>query len=280
MKILVFINHYFGLSNGFVGGSTRVDDASRRSQRQAHLDKCILSLKSLGDQVDIRICGVNGCALVPLDHTFDFIKDRPTHLVYESLELMTKVIDQYDYFVNIEDDILLSKEAFNNILRFDKCRSINEILLPNRLEMDQTGHSFCIDLYCIPGWTSEFLTYENRDLRVAKNPHSGLLVMSQQKLRYAIDNIDTSFRGIVLCKEMDSAFAHFHSPFKLFRSFSDPDWHVVHHLDRFKGSPNIIDKAHPHSPYGFKGEWERPLKALLPDFVYRRLKYRKILPRR
>ena len=123
-----------------------MDDASRRSQRQAHLDKCILSLKSLGDQVDIRICGVNGCALVPLDHTFDFIKDRPTHLVYESLELMTKVIDQYDYFVNIEDDILLSKEAFNNILRFDKCRSINEILLPTRLAMDQPGHSFCIDL--------------------------------------------------------------------------------------------------------------------------------------
>jgi hypothetical protein len=279
VKILACVNHYFGQSRGFTGGSTAPDNG-KRDERRLVLENTITALQALSENVNVRVCGISGKALIPIDFEFNQTADRPTCLIYESLNFMARFLQEYDYFINIEDDVLLPPDTFQNIVEFDRRMSIDSVFLPNRLEKDIMGRPFCVDLYCVPGWKTDSATFAGRELRVAHNPHSGVLVLSRPKFMYALERIDRTFRGIIISKEMESAFAHFHSPFKLFRSYSDPAFHVVYHQDRFKGSPNIIDESHPHHPYGFHGDWERPVKALLPDFIYRRLKYHKLLPRR
>jgi hypothetical protein len=89
----------------------------------------------------------------------------------------------------------------------------------------------------MPGWTYQRRTYRGRELRIARNPHSALLILSRDKLRYALRHIDVAYRGRFLVWEMDSAFAYYHSPFCLYRSYGDLAFHTVAHLDRWSPPP-------------------------------------------
>jgi hypothetical protein len=89
-----------------------------------------------------------------------------------------------------------------------------------------------VDLKAIPGWTQQKKLFENHSIRVAINAHSAILILSQAKLRYALNFIDRNFRKATLHNELDSAFAYFHSPFALFRSENTIVHHVIH-LDRW-----------------------------------------------
>lgn len=96
---------------------------------------------------------------------------------------------------------------------------LSVVFLPNRIEFDQTGRDYCVDLYCVPGWKSDAMEFLGRELRVARNPHSAVLVLSREKLALAAGAIDTTFRGVIIAKELESAVAHFHSPFQMSRLF-------------------------------------------------------------
>ncbi len=149
---------------------------------------------------------------------------------------MARHIDDYDYFVNIEDDILLPETTLANVVEFDQESLLNEILHPNRIEEDEAGRRFCVDLEAMPGWTYQRRTYRGRELRVARNPHSAVLILSRAKLRYAQQYIDPAYRGRFLTYEMDSALAYYLSPFCLYRPYDDLSFHTVGHLDRWAGS--------------------------------------------
>lgn len=245
VKVLCHVNHYFGSSRGFVGGSTRGED----DQRRQTVSRCLTALRALpGAEVDLRVCGIGQNALVPLQVDYQHLDD-PTQLVYESLYDMASHVDEYDYFVNVEDDVLVPQETWLNVLDFDKSSLVNEILHPNRMEVDDTGYRYCVDLYGNPDWTHQTRTFHGRTLRVAVTPHSGILIMSRDKLRYALDQIDCSFRGIIFAKGMESALAHFHGPFCLYRSFDDLEYHHVDHLDRWKHSPRIVHRANPYRSF-------------------------------
>jgi hypothetical protein len=245
IKVLCHVNHYFGPSLDFVGHSTM----GQTERRRATVTTCLRALRELPDaEIDLRVCGIGGRAIVPLDIDHAHLAD-PTELVYESLYDMARRVDEYDYFINVEDDIVVPPATWLNVLDFDGCSLVNEILHPNRMEVDDTGFRYCVDLYGNPMWTHQTKKFRGRTLRVAVTPHSGILIMSRQKLRYALGEIDSTFRGIIFARRMESALAHFHAPFSLYRSFDDPEFHHVVHLDRWKHSPSVVHRANPYRSF-------------------------------
>jgi hypothetical protein len=257
-KILCYVNHFYGTSASFEGKSS----TQQSTKRKEIAEECIAQLKQLG-QVDVKVCGIEGHSLVDIDINFPELKDNPTLLVYESLNHMAQYINEYDYFINLEDDILLPVETFENIIEFDQNALVNEILHPNRVEIDDNGYRYCVDFYAGNIWTIQKKNFKKREFKVHINPHSGILIMRRDKFKYAIDNIDTGFRGIIIAKAMESAFAHFHSCFALYRSYDDLNFHYIFHLDRWMQSPRIFNRE---NPYQFPHIYKRK-KMTFNDFI-------------
>lgn len=223
-RVLCYVNHFYGSSPGFGGKST----SQTREVRRAAVMRTLAALRALEAEVTIRVCGVAGQALVPLDVEFQL--EDPRLLVYESLVRMCGEREGFDYFINIEDDIEVPRATFRNVLDFDREAMVNECLHPNRLE-----HEVCVDLQALPGWTLQERRFASHQLRPALNPHSALLLLSRAKLEYALRHVDLGFRGHVVGGPMASAYAHFHKPFTLWRCADDPKFHSVVHLDDWLG---------------------------------------------
>lgn len=222
-RLLCLVNHYFGPSRGFSGKSTSQNPKTRRG----YVEQVIASLRTLGD-VDLRVCGVPGYHLLPLDVRFHLAD--PRMLIFETVSMMATLSEDFDYFVNIEDDVLLDAETFERVRAFDGESSVNECLHPNRMEY-RPDRSYCVDLEAMPGWTPRTRTFAGHTLRVALNPHSGLSVLSRAKLRYAIERVDLQRREQILGGHMASAYANLHGPFAMFRVTDPLDAHKVTHLD-------------------------------------------------
>ncbi len=167
MKILCYLNHFYGKSLYFEGKSSTQES----SVRKEIIEKCIAQLANIKG-VEIKICGIEGHSLVKPDIDFSNIKNNPTLLIYESLNHMVNFLDSYDYFINIEDDIYLPEETFNNVVEFDKTAFLNEVLHPNRHETDDNGNKYCVDILALDSWTFQRRRYHGIELRVALNPHS------------------------------------------------------------------------------------------------------------
>lgn len=267
-RVLCHVNHYFGRSSGFVGGSTSGEEDRRRET----VSRCVTALRGLPEaDVDLRVCGVGANSLLPLDTSYDHLDD-PTQLVYESLYDMASRVEEYDYFINVEDDVLVPPETWLNVLEFDDGSLVNEILHPNRMEVDDTGFRYCVDLYGNPVWTHQKKTFRGHTIRVALTPHSGILVMSRAKLKYALSQIDRSFRGIIFAKGMESALAHFHGPFSLYRTYDDLELHHVDHLDRWKHSPAVVHRANPYRSFH---DMSVSMTDLVPPVVGKAYRYLK-----
>jgi hypothetical protein len=225
---------------------------------------CVDALRALPG-AEVSVCGIRGRALEAIDIDFSSVREDPKLLIYESLAHMAGRVDEFDYFINVEDDVLLPAETFSNVLEFDQGSFPNEILHPNRLETDDEGRRYCVDMKAMPGWAYQRRTYQGRELRVARNPHSAILILSQEKFRYALQHIDLTYRGRFLVYEMDSAFAYYHSPFSLYRPFEDLDFHTVTHLDRYAGPkrdrPSVV--APP------RRRWRSVVKEFVPPVLLR-----------
>ncbi|EKE19225.1 MAG: hypothetical protein ACD_9C00076G0003 [uncultured bacterium] len=224
--VLAVVNHYYGKGKDFRGKSGTQD----ASVRKGIVEKVINELRKIPN-TEIRICGIKEKSLVSIDQDFSHV-GNPSFLIYESIEWMASQVDKYDYFINIEDDILLTRKTFERIVEFDKENKISECFHPNRMECDGS-HEYCVDLKAWPGWTNVSKKYNNYDLRIAENPHSGIAVLSKEKLKYAVEKIDLKRRDKIIGHYMASAYANLHSPFLLFRNFSDLSAHKVIHLDNW-----------------------------------------------
>ena len=227
-RLLCFVNHYYNPSGPFRGKSSTNDPETRR----AIVCKAIDSLRASGFDVDIKVCGVPKCGLVDIDIAFPDLAD-PRQLVFASIERMARQLNSYDYFLNVEDDIYVPRETLANVTDFDQSEGRTEILHPNRMETDAEGH-YCVDLRAMPGWTTSRRKYKGRRLAVAINPNSAFMFFSRAKFAYAIQQVDLSFRGQIIGDLMASAYCNVHAPFTLWRSFDDPKFHLVEHLDRWE----------------------------------------------
>lgn len=209
--------------------------------RREIVTRAVENLRTLPFDIDVKLCGLDGFALLELDLEFTPIED-PGHLVYATIERMALEINNYDYFLNIDDDILVPEQTLRNAMEFDRVASIAEILHPNRIEIDQKAGKYCVDLLAMPGWTTSRRRFDGRVLAVAANPHSALMFLSREKFLYALQHVDLSSRERLIAKLPESGFCNVHAPFTLWRSFADPDFHIVEHLDHWKGSPQRLQQ--------------------------------------
>ena len=232
-KILCYVNHYYNPQGRFDGKSSGEDAESRKNI----VYDTLRALKQI-ENITIKICGIEGFALVDIDIQFNRLNDSRT-LIFASLVEMTKHIDEYDYYINIEDDILINNNVMENIYQFDKHSSLTEVFLPNRLEKIGT-HYYCIDTKVFPGWINTERQYNGNLLKVAINPHSGILILNNSKMKYCASNIDLSSYEKTIGGPMASSFAHFHKPFILFRSRNDIMFHYVTHLDNWAPKKNTL----------------------------------------
>ncbi len=237
MRILCYVNHYYGEPIAFSGRSTDSDAEGRHRAVSA----CLEGLRRI-EGAEVQVCGISGRSLEPVDIDFPGLRSTPSLLVYESLAHMAgRIHEGFDYFINIEDDILLPAETLANTVEFDRESLPNEVFLPNRLEYDEAGQPYCLDWRAMPGWTNQRRRFRGREIRVAHNPHSGVLILSPGKFRYALRHLDAGHRGRSIGAEMASAYAYYHSPFCLYRSYDDLSFHNVFHLDQWAGprSPSV-----------------------------------------
>jgi hypothetical protein len=265
MRVLCYVNHYFGEPVGFEGRSTDQANDHRRTIVRA----CLEGLRALPG-ADVKVCGIEGRALERIDIDFSHIRDDPKLLIYESLAHMSQRLDEgYDYFINVEDDILVPTETFANVIEFDQESLLNEVLHPNRVEEDDTGHRFCVDLKANPGWTYQRRTYRGREIRVARNPHSAVLILSREKLGYALPHLDRTYRGRYHNYEMDSAFAYYNSPFCLYRPYEDVEFHTVIHLDRWTGPKRRAGAptTAPPAPTPARPRWKSVVREFVPPIL-------------
>lgn len=242
-KILCYVNHYFGRDSDFIGKST-VGDPGVRAEIVRHV---VDSIRGLPMAVDVRICGFAESSLVPIDLDLSVIGD-PRHIVYAGIEKMFDSIDDYDYFLNIEDDILIDAQTVACMMRFTETSETNEVYLPNRMERDAVGGFYCVDQLSIPGWDGLDREFEGVQIDSATNPHSGLMFLSREQMRYARSRIDLSRRDRFHGGYMASAYANVHLPFVLWRAKSDQMVHHVVHLDRWLEAPDasaVASSTHP-----------------------------------
>lgn len=243
MRCLCLFIHYFNPQGTFGGRSKHQDPDVRR----AIVQRSLFSLRALSD-LDVRVCGHAGHGLVPLDLDLADRTDNPQFLVFEALQLLHEFKNAYDYFLVVEDDLLLSPDIFYNVLQFDDCFGASSgqrwILHPNRIEFQGGKSPFCIDLAVVRRRLATPILFDNRQLQEHENPHSGLLLINRAKLDIIAQEVDATFRGSIIGGPMASAFAHYHRPFRLFRCIDGLDYHTIQHLDPMEWrKPSLPERA-------------------------------------
>lgn len=228
MRILCYFNHFYGASTPFRGKSTTAPSDQRLTKVLTALD----ALRALPFSMNVRVCGMRESSLLPVDIDFSSVINDPRMLVYASIEKMVDEIEHYDYFLNIEDDILVSAEILYACIEFNKTSYCNEIFLPNRIEYKPNSTYQCVDLTAIPRWKNELQRkFRGVELGVAHNPHSGLSFLSRNQFMYAATRVKLSSREVLIGDYMASAFANLHAPFLIWRAKSYLRDHSVVHLD-------------------------------------------------
>jgi len=239
MKVLCLFAHYFN-PEGVFKGKSKFQDASIRHEIVKNANSSLEKIAAL----DVIVVGFKSKSLVPVDIDFSKKIEDPRLLIYEAFSFLNTFKHEYDYFIVIEDDILMREDVLNNVLEFDSKNDITEIFHPNRIEKKKEG-LICIDLASISGETGNQKNYNGRLLKEYKNPHSAISIVSRSKLEYATSQTDLSFRGIIIGGFMASAFANFHRPFTLYRVSDGNDFHTVEHLDIYeeRGRPNLFNRV-------------------------------------
>lgn len=252
LRVLCCVPHFYsGWSSNRAPGSFK-SASQKPDKRREFVNKTLASLRDLGQvagvaSVDLRVCGIAGAALVDLDVQFE--QPNPRLLVSDTLDYMLTQQDHYDYFLLVEDDIVVPRDVLLNAIAFDRVSLPNEVLHPNRIEIDPTtGERYVTDLRTGGRWTAQRRSFAGRVLGVNVNPHSAVMVLSRDKFRYCAAHTDTAFRGLFRFGEFDggemaSAFANFLSPVSLYRPYDDLNFHYVIHQDNFVlYKPTLRDK--------------------------------------
>lgn len=242
IRVLAAVPHYFGKTNKAEDNhSLHMANLQVPAVRRAIVERTVASLRALADgelveSVEVVVCGIPERALVPVELDCTGISD-PRLLVYDALDHLIARIDQYDYFILVEDDVSVGADVIKNAVEFDAESAINEVLHPNRIE-DIKGDRFVTDIRIRGGWTVQRKYFKGYTLGVAANPHSAIVVLSRDKFRYCVEHSDRSFRGLFRHGTFDggymaSAFANLLTPVSLYRPMNVLDFHAVQHQDPF-----------------------------------------------
>jgi len=115
--------------------------------------------------------------------------DHPHSLTFAHRELFAARLEDYDLFVYLEDDLLLSPENLEAFLEVNAALAEDEIAGFLRYETDDGGTRRLVDAHEPFGWVADSV-HEVGPYRFAafSNPHSGCYALSRRQLRKAIES--------------------------------------------------------------------------------------------
>ena len=119
----------------------------------------------------------------------------PMFIGFRAQEQLVNKIDEFDWFLFIEDDIIIHDAYFlEKLEKFNKaCGYENAILLPNRYEMCQGTKNY-IDLTLDvedfePAWNRlSVVEIEGVKHAACTNPHAGMYCLSQSQMKHWINS--------------------------------------------------------------------------------------------
>jgi len=241
LKVLCCMTHFYAGDEKTDGNQSGRKSFSQDPElRRTYAEKALASCRALIDlpevgQLKVLVCGKSGFSLVPLDVEFD--EPEPRFLVSDTLEYMAGRRDEFDYYILVEDDIIVPSAVLRNVIEFDQESLVNEALHPNRLEI-QDGTKFNTDLRTRGEWTIHKREFKGRVLQINVNPHSAVFILSREKFHYCLNRTNLSHRGAYTAGfsggAMASAFANFLAPILLYRPYNDLEYHCVIHQDPFE----------------------------------------------
>jgi len=166
-------------------------------KNQQYLNKVIDEYKSFKKyETDIIVHGTD-----PLNRDdIRFIShENPRNTVFFHRSDFVKNQNNYDYFIFTEDDILIKEETIDLCVNRENKIPINHVIGFLRFENTPENNRYLIDLWTdIPGYSyiRERNININQDIYFSvTNPHQSCYVLSQQKLKYAIENSNYEVNG-------------------------------------------------------------------------------------
>jgi hypothetical protein len=139
-------------------------------------------------------------------------------------------IENYDYFLFSEDDLLIPSNLLGTLIDIDKSLNTDEIIIPNRIEIINEIE-FCVDMIAIPGWESNKKIHKGLKMRQPRNIHSGFLLLSREKFSKAYKSRLHLEPTIIIGDFMASALANLSLTFRVYRGLPTFSALGVYHLD-------------------------------------------------
>jgi hypothetical protein len=231
IRILVAVPHYFDKlsihENGY-GSYESLNYKFRTEMIQNTFASLINSLSSLEMDSKVLVFGIDNQYLTTPSVKVDI--ENPKFLPWKALEEMYVHIEDFDYFLFLEDDIVVSPKLILELLALDSELDENETVVPNRIEL-HNGIPFCVDMIVMPGWSPEIISVKGKVLAMPCNVHSGVMFLSRRKFKRAFSSRKFIEPTIIIGDYMASALANIHSSLKVYRSIPTSSTLTVFHQD-------------------------------------------------
>ena len=231
IRILAAVAHYFdslGIHKNEFGSYSQDNLNSRGLMFDRTIDALIVCLSELGAEFQIKVYGVENQYIRRPDVILENVD--PKHIPFLTLDDMRTNLEDFDYFLFIEDDIELPSNILKDLLGIDSHLEIDETIIPNRLE-NRNGIQFCVDLVAMPGFKNGIKLVNGNVLAQSVNPHSGFMFMSREKFARAYSLRKCLEPTIIIGDFMASALANIHSSLKTYRSLPTSEELSVFHQD-------------------------------------------------
>jgi hypothetical protein len=241
MKILVTIPHYYKAADGAHGSSTA--SSGRRIQalseailaihqlfghRTCEIDiarKTAIPLPSI-HSVDIVVCTTGDAHMIPdLSLPPQLFRHHATNaeplmLGFECHKVLRDYLGQYDYYVFLEDDLVLQDALFfEKLEQFNRFTTVQDLLQPNRYELSAQApfSKAYVDGDIRPGATSTFQNVQEQPTLQGQlmglsvqfcrplNPHSGCFFLNQEQLAYWVQQPHFLDRDVRFISPLESA---------------------------------------------------------------------------
>jgi hypothetical protein len=192
---LVSLHRYFGPRRLSVAPG---DPQGRSASNSDVLDILVMTAR------DANL--LNWIGIVPSSYSVEYFDGPPIMLAFEAQRIMRERAGQYDFYVYLEDDLIIDDPAFlEKIGWFARAFGPRALLLPIRYEMSSTGTpakvsiSFQLDEKFAAPFRREGLAPvltgrwhgAERTFRIPNNPHAACYVLTDEQLRLWIG--DPSF---------------------------------------------------------------------------------------
>ncbi len=134
---------------------------------------------------------------------------NPMFVEYRLQDALIDCVEDYDWFLMIEDDIVISDSLFlEKLSKFNQISGgVKFVLTPNRYEMYEGRKSYIDLTICSDCAWDSFSLIESDGVKFAEcvNPHSAMYCLSQDQVRYWIQSGRTWKNQLIMVGPLESA---------------------------------------------------------------------------